>query len=460
MPERVAFMATSLEQLAGKLQAHLNGEPDIEGIAQGHVRKDQDDMAFLTQDADLKETIVERWVAKRQLSKLAQLWARGLELDWNRLYGRHRPRRVALPTYPFAKERYWVESETDPSVEHPTASHREALHPLLHFNVSDLQTQAYCSTFTGEEFFLRDHRVRNDNGTIQKVLPGVACLEMARAALADALKQWPGSLELHDTVWMKPIVIPDRKSIFISLAARHNDRPAEEVDYRIYDTHDGQEIVHCRGRATFNTREPPARIDIARIKEAMSTGRLEADDIYAAFDRSGLHYGPAHRGITSLHRGNGQVLAQLRLPQILEDSGQAYLMHPSVMDSAVQALMGLTENLGHLPKKPFVPFALRYLRLLAGYSPNMVAWVRHSPDNRPGSDVSSVDIDLCDEEGRVCVVMRGFTGRVWSEERASATESTLEERVVSTPKFDSSFYQTMIDRIVSKEISVDEAIGL
>jgi hypothetical protein len=58
------------------------------------------------------------------------------------------------------------------------------------------------------------------------------------------------------------------------------------------------------------------------------------------------------------------------------------------------------------------------------------------------------------------VVMRGFTGRVWSEERASATESTLEERVVSTPKFDSSFYQTMIDRIVSKEISVDEAIGL
>ena len=49
---------------------------------------------------------------------------------------------------------------------------------LLQQNTSDLSEQRYSSTFTGEEFFLTDHVV---NG--QKVLPGVAYLEMARAAV-------------------------------------------------------------------------------------------------------------------------------------------------------------------------------------------------------------------------------------------------------------------------------------
>ncbi|MFY0578011.1 hypothetical protein ACN28S_30120 [Cystobacter fuscus] len=61
-----------------------------------------------------------------------------------------------------------------------------ALHPLLHINVSNFRAQRYQSTFTGDEFFLKDHKVKG-----QKVLPGVACLEMARAAAAFALGE-PG----------------------------------------------------------------------------------------------------------------------------------------------------------------------------------------------------------------------------------------------------------------------------
>src|ERR1051325_726298 len=48
------------------------------------------------------------------------------------------------------------------------------LHPLLHRNTSDLSEQRYSSTFTGEEFFLRDHQLRIKDDRVQKVLPGVA----------------------------------------------------------------------------------------------------------------------------------------------------------------------------------------------------------------------------------------------------------------------------------------------
>jgi polyketide synthase PksN len=36
------------------------------------------------------------------------LWVRGLNFDWNTLYGDVKPQRISLPTYPFARERYWI----------------------------------------------------------------------------------------------------------------------------------------------------------------------------------------------------------------------------------------------------------------------------------------------------------------------------------------------------------------
>ncbi|MGH8077239.1 MAG: hypothetical protein ACREPE_07945, partial [Lysobacter sp.] len=67
------------------------------------------------------------------------------------------------------------------------------LHPLVHSNVSTLTQQRYRTGLTGEEFFLRDHRVRMPSGATLAVLPGVAYLEMARAAIVDAVPELSAS---------------------------------------------------------------------------------------------------------------------------------------------------------------------------------------------------------------------------------------------------------------------------
>ncbi len=43
------------------------------------------------------------------LAAAGQLWTRGVILDWPRLHGGARRQRVALPTYPFSRQRRWVE---------------------------------------------------------------------------------------------------------------------------------------------------------------------------------------------------------------------------------------------------------------------------------------------------------------------------------------------------------------
>jgi amino acid adenylation domain-containing protein len=62
------------------------------------------------------------------LAAVGELWAAGTSIDWQRFYARERRRRVALPTYPFERERFWLEPPVGSSLGAPGAE--EATAPL------------------------------------------------------------------------------------------------------------------------------------------------------------------------------------------------------------------------------------------------------------------------------------------------------------------------------------------
>jgi len=47
------------------------------------------------------------------LSKLGQLWLWGKDISWAELYSQQNRRRIPLPTYPFERQRYWIDKEFD-----------------------------------------------------------------------------------------------------------------------------------------------------------------------------------------------------------------------------------------------------------------------------------------------------------------------------------------------------------
>ncbi|MBG1270232.1 type I polyketide synthase [Nostoc sp. WHI] len=44
------------------------------------------------------------------LNTLGQLWLAGVQIDWSSFYAEEKPYRIPLPTYPFERQRYWIES--------------------------------------------------------------------------------------------------------------------------------------------------------------------------------------------------------------------------------------------------------------------------------------------------------------------------------------------------------------
>ncbi len=49
------------------------------------------------------------------LNTLGQLWLKGVDINWSGFYARERRHRVPLPTYPFERQRYWIESQEQAS---------------------------------------------------------------------------------------------------------------------------------------------------------------------------------------------------------------------------------------------------------------------------------------------------------------------------------------------------------
>jgi polyketide synthase PksN len=112
MEFRLGVIAGSMAELKSKLQNYLSGAGRIEEFYQGEIKRDKETLSMFAADEELQEAVA-KWVERGKYVKLLELWVKGLSFDWRRLYGEAKPQRMSLPTYPFARERYWIEAAAE-----------------------------------------------------------------------------------------------------------------------------------------------------------------------------------------------------------------------------------------------------------------------------------------------------------------------------------------------------------
>ncbi|MBN4053213.1 SDR family NAD(P)-dependent oxidoreductase, partial [bacterium AH-315-L15] len=449
MEERLAVIVGSIKELEEKLKGFVEGQEGIEGLYRGQVKRNKETLAVFAADEELQE-VINKWIQRGKIAKLLDLWVKGLIFDWNKFYEEPKPRRISLPTYPFSRERYWIEEiEALGGRQESLGEGIQKLHPLLHQNTSDLSEQRFSSIFTGQEFFLADHVVKG-----QRVLPGVAYLEMARAAVAQvagALEDGQTAIRLKNVVWARPITVGDQPvQVHIGLFPGDNG----EIAYEIYSEPagvDAEPVVHSQGSAVLSSASEVSTLDLPALQAQCSQSSLSSTQCYEAFRAMGIDYGPGHQGIEMVYVGPGQVLAKLSLPTSVSDTQDQFVLHPSLMDSALQASVGLVSGDSMLsdikaPLKPSLPFALQELEILGSCPSRMWALIRYSEGSAAGDKVQKLDIDLCDETGIICVRMKGFSLRVLEGEiqtnnmsKATPSEPSIEPLVgtiMLTPVWD------------------------
>jgi polyketide synthase PksL len=244
-------------------------------------------------------------------------------------------RRVSLPGYPFAGERYW-----------PATAPRGATH------------------YTGSEFFLDGHRIDG-----RRVLPAAVCPDLVRAALPD-----PGPLVLRDVVWLRPLVVGEGgTSVRVVLAAP--DEFTIEADEPC-----------VRGTVAALSDAPPERADLAALLASCPDGEWTGEECYRRFAALGMEHGPAMRGLSRVHRGPGRAVARVAAASAV-----------AALDCALQVALLLAleaeENATAAPM-PFSAEAIELRRAVPGS-----AWVhvRRRPGRLHVFDIDLHDDDgeLC-----------------------------------------------------------------
>ncbi|HSI50538.1 MAG TPA: SDR family NAD(P)-dependent oxidoreductase, partial [Ideonella sp.] len=388
MAARLALVVESFDALQGRLEGWLAQGFKAPGIFSG--QRPAEAAAGAEQASAM--------LAGGDLQAVAQQWIEGTDFDWTVLHRDGIRRRLALPTYPFARQRHWVDAKP------PLAAQAQAvLHPLVHRNTSNLHGLRFSSRFTGEEFFLADHVVQG-----QPTLPGAAQLEMARFA-ADQAFSGQARLRLQDVVWLRPAVVAEAKDLHLALFPERGGG----FSFELYDgdgTGVDEATVYSQGAVIVVGAEAAVVHDLAALRAQCTQSHLDSAACHAAFGRMGLDYGPGHRGLDALFIGQDQALARITLPPSVKAGRETHVLHPSVLDAALQAAVAFhADGAGGLDRAtPMLPFALGTMDVFGACNDGMWALLRRSPGSAAGDALQKFDIDLCDDTGTVCARLREF----------------------------------------------------
>jgi acyl transferase domain-containing protein len=337
-------------------------------------------------------------VAERSLSDLASGWAGGDDVDWEDLYPGTKPRRISLPTYPFARERYWITDSPIP--ERRTLSNAQ-LHPLISYNLSTLNEVRFSSSLPDTAFYAVDHKVNDE-----RFFPGAGFLEMA--CIAGNIAGEQRVRKIKDIVWIRPLIfLAGPQTLQISL--KHW---GDTVEYTISSADDENEtIVHSEGRLDFSDEwmkpaETEDRITIQDLK-AQCGSLQNAAAFYRKFSDYGLQYGPSFQTLQEIYINGAFALSKLEIPDHLKGDFDQFILHPSMIDGALQTIAALAG--GADSTTPHVPFALDEVEIVHPLSQTCYAYAEYADSHmRNHTGARKFNIRILNESGKVLLTLRNL----------------------------------------------------
>ncbi|CDO87836.1 polyketide synthase [Mycobacterium triplex] len=234
-------------------------------------------------------------------------------------------RQTVLPTTPWQHGRHWISPGA-------TAHHAPNTHPLLGFGVTDPTngTRVWECELRPDLLWLGDHVIDE-----LCVLPGAAYADVALAAASDA---FTGS-DSADRPWMiRELRLHQMLQVTgdtVLVTTLTGNEQTCQIEMRTHSASSGW-VKHASATVARETDSPPAGAGIDANDVA---AEINPDELYARLRAAGQQHGPAFRGITGLAvASSGAARAQVRLPSSARAGSRNFVLHPVMMDIAVQVL--------------------------------------------------------------------------------------------------------------------------
>lgn len=326
-----------------------------------------------------------------------------------------------LPLYPWDKERFWFER----TVEDKDLVNPEFEHTLLGFRQNGPAVSWVNHLDPKVLPWLADHAVEG-----MPVFPAAAILEMALAA-----------------GWLRR---PEARVIEVVDVELRRPLPFDKGSPREVRTvivgEDGDWELSSRLRLA---NEPLTLHAVARLvttgeykgapllsKLGAARGEVDAETLYRLAAQLGLEYGPRFRTVRRITLlGDSEALADLD-PSVIGEPIDHYLMHPALLDGALQALLALIAiPQAELDGVIFLPWRFGRVRIIAPFG--RAACAARLKVTRMGVRSASADIVLLDVAGDIIGELSDcWFRRVELTRRGAPEDSMLRIDLVPAPLFE------------------------
>lgn len=410
-PVRFTESIAALRELGCNAFVEIGPNPTLLSMAQ-RCLPDADDLIWLPSLRKGKSD----WEAL--LTSLGDLYTHGAEVNWQGYEAPYLPaRRIALPTYPFQRDRYWVEGHPQPTA-HPRAV---GSHPLLGPRL-DVAHLPGIHIWQGElELdrlrYLYDHRVQG-----LSILPFTAYVEMATAAAVEAYGQGP--VCIYDVEIRKVLLLPERAAPLVQVIL--TQQAENTIQFQIYSR-------PTRAQGGYAPQEPwtlHAQGTLQKLKGDLHSHLLESFDLaaiqvrcseeisgeafYRQLSEKGNQWGPTFQGVEHLWRGQGEALTRVRVLPALAADVPAYRFHPAISDSTGHVLAA-TISLEKSTESKGGAFVGGSMDQTFFYQPfhgqSVWAYARLRPSEAGQDNVLIGDIAIYDEAGQL--ISETIGARLW-----------------------------------------------
>jgi len=405
-PVRFAASMETLQQLGVEVFVELGPKPLLLGMGRACLKeKNQLWLPSLRPGQ-------EDW--QQLLSSLAQLYMRGVPVNWlgfDQDYTRHR---LPLPTYPWQRQRYWIEAAAFENkltaLTHLKSVSSQSQNPLLGQQL-DLPgtTEIRFQSQISQNFpaWVKDHRIDET-----AILPGTAYLEMALAAGAIVAKS--KNLCLQDVIIAKALMLhkDEVKTIQVILSPKESDMYSFEI-YSLTspaNENNGKTswTLHASGKLLINEKESLAQpVDLAALQQRC-TQEIPAESLYQRFQQQGRNYGSSFQGLEQIWRHEREALGKIGLPsELLSEIGE-YQLHPVLLDTCLQVLEAIFPDENQ--QNTYVPVGLERLILCGRPSVSMWSYARVRVEEEreiQKQQLLSADLELFAASGELIAVLEG-----------------------------------------------------
>ncbi len=285
---------------------------------------------------------------------VAAAYGAGLSLDFTGLFAGEKRRRIALPGYPFQRERHWID---------PPARRRSAMgHPLLGLRHESPRGEVAFESdaLPTDPAWLDDHRVYG-----RVIMPGAF---YGAAAAAAALVEGSQAVELEDVQFQTAMVFaegedddsPDPGGRNIQAVLGPTESGGRKIE--IFSRGESEEAwtLHAEGRmASASSRGAPGRVDVESLKQGLES--RDVAEFYRARAEANIALGPAFRTLRAIWSGDGRALGEVTLPDALD--GDSVDPHPVLLDGCLQVLSAARQSAGGGNDVTYLPFGWERLWL-------------------------------------------------------------------------------------------------